>query len=63
MLFRSVPALEVVKARFAVVVIAAVTQWVEVADRRVAAVVHHAAAPRAVSAAAQRRPNCIRKIW
>ena len=55
-----VPALEVVKARFAVVVIAAVTQGVDVPDeggiRGLFAVstMHGIVAPRAVGAAAQR---------
>lgn len=40
-----VPALEVVEAGLGVVIIAAIAQWVEVADRRVAAVVHRAVAP------------------
>ena len=43
-----VATLEVIEAGLGVVVIAAVAQGVEVADRRVAAVVHRAAAPRAV---------------
>mgnify|MGYP007106265450 CR=1 FL=1 len=43
-----IAALEIVEAGLGVVVIAAVAQGVEVADRRVAAVVHRAAAPRAV---------------
>lgn len=40
-----IAALEIVEAGLGVVVIAAVAQWVEVADRRVAAVVHRAVAP------------------
>ena len=55
-----VPALEVVEARFAVVVIAAVTQGVDVPDEAGGSVlhtfviVHGVVAPRAVGAAAQR---------
>ena len=55
-----VPALEIVKARFAVVVVAAVTKRVDVPDeggiRSLFAVfiVHRIVAPRAVTAAAQR---------
>ena len=55
-----VPALEVVKARFAVVVIAAVTQGIDVPDEAGGGVllavfiVHGVVAPRAVGAAAQR---------
>ena len=40
-----IAALEIVEAGLGVVVIATVAQWVEVADRRVAAVVHRAVAP------------------
>ena len=40
-----VAALEIVEAGLGVIVIAAVAQWVEVANRRVAAVVHRAVAP------------------
>ena len=55
-----VPALEVVKARFAVVVIAAVTQGIDVPDEGgirglfAVSIVHGIVAPRAVGAAAQR---------
>ena len=55
-----VPALEVVKARFAVVVIAAVTQGIDVPDEggrsvlHTFVIVHGVVAPRAVGAAAQR---------
>ena len=40
-----IAALEIVEAGLGVIVIAAVAQWVEVANRRVAAVVHRAVAP------------------
>ena len=55
-----VPALEVVEARFAVVVIAAVTQGIDVPDEGgirglfAVSIVHGIVAPRAVGAAAQR---------
>lgn len=55
-----VPALEIVKARFAVVVITTVAQWVDVPDEaglrnlRTFVIVHGIVAPRAVGATAQR---------
>lgn len=55
-----VPALEIVKARFAVVVVAAVTQGIDVPDEggrsilRAFVIVYGVVAPRAVGATAQR---------